>query len=106
MSKFRDSGHTPGPWETAMMPTKCYGPMVYVKQAGSSQGITSAASPAACSEANARLIAAAPDLLADIESAVQLLTYDEDHNDDRDTLKANIDHVRGMLAERLKQFNP
>lgn len=99
--------HTPGPWrfDTKMNPPQIRGPEGY----GNSSGLTLAIPhknpglPCEQWEANARLIAAAPELLSALELAWQLIQQSGMSVDDRpgssfDVIRAAIAKAKGGAA--------
>lgn len=71
-----EANHTPGPWEY-LYAGKCNEPHTVMGPAsgdGSRTSIAHSAWTRPCDEANMRLIAAAPDLLAACEASLALLT--------------------------------
>lgn len=87
------SGHTPGPWRIDPRPFSGYGAVhvsggqyIVAKALGQTQSCETEAT------ANARLIAAAPDLLAALQSIVASLA---EHDDE-----GMIEHAEQMIAAR------
>jgi hypothetical protein len=64
--------HTPGPWFVGTKPGVWAGPVV--KADGGNKGVAFVVGPPAVDEANARLIASAPELLTALK---ELVHYDE-----------------------------
>lgn len=65
------AGHTPGPWEVSKHGTPDYAPQFGIYAEGRQNDLATVKGDSA--EANARLIAAAPELLAELHSSVKMM---------------------------------
>ena len=92
------SGHTPGPWTLNEFTACIKGPdSAILAMICNTTGDDAGKGPKPVSEANARLIAAAPELLAALKRAVDI--FDELGEDKvRDSLQAVIDKAEGSKS--------
>ena len=89
--------YTPGPWHVAPVhyPDRAH-PEVYASTRRIARPCTSDAVPSPESDANAQLIAAAPDLLAACEAVLIGWT---DHSDLRDQVQAAVAKAHGVTMK-------
>jgi hypothetical protein len=78
------TAHTPGPWHIGMKP----GPMIYGSDSSQVADLRGDLLDRGEAQANARLIAAAPDLLAAISRAVEFMRANYSDEDMPDILPA------------------
>lgn len=88
------SGHTKGPWESSGTAVYAVEGREIIYGAHNTRGGTEEER-----KANARLIAAAPELLAACDDAQKFLAYDDDT--DGDALRAMIDQARDLLSAAI-----
>jgi|688.fasta_scaffold591235_3 hypothetical protein len=89
--------HTPGPWFVGTKPGVWAGPVV--KADGGNKGVAFVVGPPAVDEANARLIASAPELLAALKRLLPLweeaIGYEADYMDMANFARAAIETAEG-----------
>lgn len=88
--------HTPGPWHIGMKP----GPMIYGSKGEQVADLTARLLPDDETTGNARLIAAAPELLAALEDALDMLKTLEAHGVPVSTSgRAAMDRYQAAIAK-------
>ena len=103
MNEEREAGHTPGPWRLYDVQADAWTRQVWTDEGHGSVMIATAGG--VDKDANARLIAAAPELLAESENAWDCLSaiLEDPHNslslEDRDAALAAIAGLRAAIKK-------
>lgn len=101
-----ESKHTPGPWwvEVRPNPASAITPLFQIQAKHRGEGSNYCIASVnfwEAPEANARLIAAAPDLLSALKKVHKLLTYAEPHSNEE--FYATLDEIEAVLESAISE---